>query len=301
MNKQPISGVVPILLTPFDLEGRIDEASIERLVEFSIAAGVHGLGVALGSEIFKFSEAERGQVISRVIKSVGGRVPVVINSGAAGTDLAVFYSRRAEQLGANALMIVPPSFMPASPEQIREYYGAISASVGIPIMLQDVPQGPISAALAMRIAADCPNVKYIKVETVPMPTKVAAMQASAGEMLTVLGGAGGTYFIEEMRRGSKGTMPFATQSAAFREVWDRFQSGDEAGSRKTFDAKIMPVNRIAAQDMGLSYHVHKQFLVRLGVIKTAFVRSPAIRVDATTQREIDQVLSEFAPDVAEGD
>jgi dihydrodipicolinate synthase/N-acetylneuraminate lyase len=292
---KPISGVVPILLTPFDLEGRIDEAGIERLVDFTIAAGVHGLGVALGSEIFKFNEAERDQVISRVIKSVAGRVPVVINSGAAGTDLAVFYSRRAEQLGADALMIVPPTFMAASAEEICEYYGAISASVGIPIMLQDVTQGPISAPLAMRIALDCANVKYIKVETVPVPPKVAAMQASAGDKLTVLGGAGGTYFIEEMRRGSKGTMPFVTQSAAFREVWDRFQSGDEAGARKTFDTKITPVNRVASQDLGLAYHVHKQLLVRLGVFKTAFVRSPAIRVDATTQREIDQVLSEIAP------
>jgi dihydrodipicolinate synthase/N-acetylneuraminate lyase len=294
MNKSPITGVVPILLTPFDLDGRIDEAGIERLVEFTIAAGVHGLGVALGSEIFKLNEAERDQLISRVIKSVAGRVPVVINSGAAGTDLAVFYSLRAEQLGADALMIVPPTFMAASPEEICEYYGAISASVGIPIMLQDVAQGPISAPLAMRIASDCPNVKYIKVETVPVPTKVAAMHASAGEMLTVLGGAGGTYFIEEMRRGSKGTMPFAPQSAAFREVWDRFQSGDEAGARTTFDTTIAPVNRVAAQDMGLSYHVHKQLLVRLGVFTTAFVRSPAIRVDATTQREIDHVLSEVA-------
>jgi 4-hydroxy-tetrahydrodipicolinate synthase len=293
MNK--ITAVVPILLTPFDQEGRIDEASIERLVEFTIAAGVHGLGVALGSEIFKFNEAERDQVIARVIKSVAGRVPVVINSGAAGTDLAVFYSRRAEQLGADALMIVPPSFMQATAEEIVEYYRAISASVGIPIMLQDVPQGPISAPLALRIASDCANVKYIKVETVPMPGKVAAMHDSAGDVLTVLGGAGGSYFIEEMRRGSKGTMPFATQSAAFREVWDRFQSGDEAGARKAFDAKIMPVNRVAAQDMGLSYHVHKQLLVRLGVISTAFVRSPAIRVDPTTQREIDQVLSALAP------
>src|ERR1700722_13731711 len=282
MNKSPINGVVPILLTPFDLDGRIDEASLERLVEFSIAGGVHGLGVALGSEIFKFNEAERDQVITRVIKSVAGRVPVVINSGAAGTDLAVFYSRRAEQLGADALMIVPPTFIAASAEETIEYYGAISAAVGIPIMLQDVAQGPISAPLAMRIASDCPNVKYIKVETVPVATKVAAMHASAGDKLTVLGGAGGSFFIEETRRGSKGTMPFATQSAAFRKVWDRFRSGDEAGARKAFDTTIMPVNRVASQDLGLAYHVHKQLLVRLGVFKTAFVRSPAVGVDAIT-------------------
>ncbi|MEZ4674798.1 MAG: dihydrodipicolinate synthase family protein [Caldilineaceae bacterium] len=49
-----------------------------------------------------------------VVDQVNGRVPVVINTGAPGTDLAVLYSRRAEELGADALMILPPSFMPAT-------------------------------------------------------------------------------------------------------------------------------------------------------------------------------------------
>ncbi|RYY13906.1 MAG: dihydrodipicolinate synthase family protein, partial [Alphaproteobacteria bacterium] len=83
-----LHGVVPILITPFDSEGRIDEESLANLVEFNIRAGVHGLGVALGSEVFKFNEAERAQVTACVIKAANRRVPIVINTGAAGTDLA---------------------------------------------------------------------------------------------------------------------------------------------------------------------------------------------------------------------
>ena len=137
-----IRGVVPILVTPFHLDGRIDEESLSRLIEFNIAAGVHGLGVALGSEVFKFNEAERAQITRATVKAVNGRVPVIINSGAAGTDLAVFYSKAAEAAGADALMVIPPSFMPVSSEEIFDYYRAIDAAVGIPIILQDVPQGP---------------------------------------------------------------------------------------------------------------------------------------------------------------
>jgi 4-hydroxy-tetrahydrodipicolinate synthase len=88
MSTSPIRGVVPILVTPFDADGAIDEASLESLIEFNSAAGVHGLGVALGCEIFKLSEAERDTVIARVDRAVGGRVPVVINTGAAGTHRA---------------------------------------------------------------------------------------------------------------------------------------------------------------------------------------------------------------------
>jgi 4-hydroxy-tetrahydrodipicolinate synthase len=290
-----IRGVVPILVTPFDEDGRIDEASLKRLVDFNIAAGVHGLGVAIGSEVFKFSEAERDTVIRGVIAAANGRVPVVINSGAAGTDLAVYYSRRAEELGADALMVIPPNFMPVGPEEIADYYRQISRAVTIPIFLQDVVQAPIPPALALRIARDCEHVRYIKVESLPVVSKVAEMVRTAGEALTVFGGAGGSYFIEEMRRGSVGTMPFCSQPAAFVEVWNRFQGGDEAGARVVFDRTIMAVNRLGQQGGDLFYSLHKQLLVRLGVIRTAFVRSPTVKLDATTQREIDTLLAQLVP------
>jgi 4-hydroxy-tetrahydrodipicolinate synthase len=290
-----IRGVVPILVTPFDEAGRIDEASLKRLVDFNIAAGVHGLGVAIGSEVFKFNEAERDTVIRSVVAAVNGRVPVVINSGAAGTDLAVHYSRRAEELGADALMVIPPNFMPVGAEEIADYYRQISRAVSIPIFLQDVVQAPIPPALARRIAEECEHARYIKVETVPVVSKVADMVREVGEALTIFGGAGGSYFIEEMRRGSAGTMPFCSQPAAFVEVWNRFQSGDAAGARDVFDRSIMAVNRLGQQGGDLFYALHKQLLVRQGVIRTAVVRSPTLRLNPTTQAEIDTLLAALVP------
>ncbi len=85
-------------------------------------------------------------------------------------------------------------------------------------------------------------------------------------------------------------MPFCSQPAAFVEVSRRFRAGDEAGARDVFDTTIMAVNRLAAQGGDLFYHVHKQLLVRLGVIRTAIVRSPTMAVDPVTQREIDEVI-----------
>src|SRR5262249_22908260 len=130
MTSPPLQGVVPILITPFDDKGRIDEDSLVSLIEFNLKAGVHGLGVAIGSEMFKLNDAERALVTRRVIDTVRKRVPVVINTGASGTDLAVGYSRSAEDAGADALMIMPPAFMPASPAEVLEYFRAIAAAVG---------------------------------------------------------------------------------------------------------------------------------------------------------------------------
>jgi 4-hydroxy-tetrahydrodipicolinate synthase len=295
MTTGRMQGVFPILVTPFDEQGRIDEESLKNLIEFNLAAGVHGLGVAIGSEMFKFTEAERAQVTRCVVGQVRGRVPVVINTGANGTDLAVFYSRSAQDAGADALMILPPAFLPAGPAEIVEYYRAIANAVPIPIFLQDAPAAPISPSLALRIAEACPPARYIKVETLPVVPKVADMVKSAGDTLTVFGGAGGSYFLEELRRGALGTMPFCSQPAAFVEVWNLQRRGDEAAARALFDATIMPVNRLAAQGGDVFYHVHKQLLRRQGVIRTATVRGPTIALDAVTQREIDELVARLHP------
>ncbi len=290
MVQQSMQGVVPILVTPFDEQARVDDESLAKLVEFNIAAGVHGLGVALGSEVFKLCEAERDHVTRVVVRAVGGRVPVVVNTGAPGTDLAVLYSQAAEANGADALMIIPPAFMPAGAGEVRAYYRALSSAVSIPIFLQDTPAAPIGPGLARQIADECEHVRYIKVETPPVTSKVADMVAHGGERLVVFGGAGGGYFIEELRRGSRGTMPFCSQPEAFVAVWSACQAGDFTAARELFDRAIAPINRIAAQGNGIFYHVHKELLRQRGIIRTAIVRSPAPPVDPSTQRELDEAI-----------
>jgi dihydrodipicolinate synthase/N-acetylneuraminate lyase len=290
MPEEKMRGVYPILVTPFDANSCIDQDSLRRLVEFNLKAGVHGLGVALGSEVFKLTEAERELVTRIVVDQVGGRVPVVINTGAAGTDLAVFYSRMAERNGADALMIMPPAFMPAGFDEVLDYFRAISDAIAVPIFIQDTSRAPVSAHLARRIAEECRWVRYIKVESAPVPHKVAQLVSQAGDRLVVFGGAGGNFFMEEMRRGSVGTMPGCSQPEAFVQVWELFQSGDEHGARKLFNREIIPVNRLAEQGLGMFYHVHKEILRQRGVIETANVRSPVPPFDEQTRRELQQVV-----------
>jgi len=292
---QTIEGVVPILITPFFDDGRIDEASLRSLIDFNIDAGIHGLGVALGSEIFKFGEAERAEIVRIVVSQTNKRVPVIINTGAAGTHLAVQHAVAAEKAGADALMIMPPTFFPVGADEIFDYYSAIDAAVGIPMILQDIPQAPISPGLALRLADNCKNVKYIKVETLPMTQKVADMAKATAGRLTIFGGAGGVYFIEELRRGARGTMPFCSQPAEYVAVWNLFNAGDETGARKVFNDAFIGMNRLGGQGGDLFYHAHKQLLVRRGIIRTAHVRSPTMKLDPLTQREIDDVLAEIVP------
>jgi 4-hydroxy-tetrahydrodipicolinate synthase len=286
-------GIFPILVTPFDGRARVDEESLRRLVEFNVAAGVHGLGVALGSEVFRLSEAERARVARVVVEQARGRVPVVINTGAQGTELAVESSRAAEDAGADALMVMPPSFVPVGPDETVAYFRAISDAVGIPIFIQDAGPTPVGGSLARRIAEECERVRYSKVETTPPPLRVEEAVAQAGNLLTIFGGSGGNYLIEELRRGSQGSMPGCSHPEAFVEVWDLFHRGDETAARRAFDRAIAPVNRIANLGWHAFYHSHKRILCRRGVLATAMVRGPIAPLDEITARELDQVIEEL--------
>src|SRR6478735_1371502 len=139
-----LHGIVPILVTPFDDADRVDAESLRREVEFTIAAGVHGLGIALGSEVYKLADDERALVVASVIDQARGRVPVIVNTGAPATRLAVRYSQQAEAAGAAAVMCAAPG--PGLPVgEVRHYYRAISAAVRIPVMVQDTAASHIPA------------------------------------------------------------------------------------------------------------------------------------------------------------
>lgn len=287
-----IRGVVPILVTPFHEDGSIDEPSLRNEVDWTIAAGAHGLGIALGSEIYKLTEEERDRVTAIVVSQAKDRVPVVVNTGAAATDLAIHYSRRAEALGAAGLMCSPPG-SGFSGSEIRAYFAGISMAVGIPVVLQDTSATPVGAALIREIGDTCDRVRYAKVESVPPAIQVGRAVESVAGTMGVFGGAGGGQFIEELRRGSIGTMPFPSTARAFVDVWNRWHAGDVEGAWASFDTGIAPLLRISIGSLGGAHRIHKEALRRQGVIRTAVVRSPADELDAITRDELAEICDRF--------
>ena len=291
MSPARMTGVYPILVTPFDEQSRIDEESVRRLIDYNLEAGVHGLGIAMGSEVLKLTEAERDRLTRVVVDQVNGRVPVVVNTGGPATDVAVSYSRRAQDLGANALMCQPPTLSPPSPSEVRAYFKAISDAVQIPIFIQDTATAHVSASLARQIAEESENVRYTKVESGPPAKMVADNVRVADHLLTVFGGAGATYLIEEMRRGSQGTMPWPTMPRELVEIWNRVRVGDEAGAWTVFYRALVPIGRLAASGMNGALAIQKEILRRKGVIKTSIVRGPADPLDEDTVKDLDAVCA----------
>lgn len=283
-SRARMRGVFPILAMPFDDAERIDVDDLRREVEFVIEKGAHGVGIAFASEVVKLSESERDLAARTVVDQAGGRVPVVVNTGAPSTALTVEYSKRAEALGASAVMIT--TVPGVSPDAAKEHYRRVSEGVGIPIFIQDVPTASVSPRLAGEMAREIEGVQYIKAENPPTPPSIAAFAAEGQGALTVFGGAGGAFFIEEMRRGSVGIMPHAALPDLFREVWDLFQLGEESEAVSRFNC-MTPLLRVMTQGAGpSSLHLVKETLRLRGVFTSVNVRRPDTPPSAFAYREL---------------
>jgi 4-hydroxy-tetrahydrodipicolinate synthase len=290
-----MTGVYPILSAPINSQGQLVVEDLERQVEWFIEKGVHGIGIAVATEIYKFTEKERDLILSTVVRVNNGRAKVVMNTGGEGTDQAIFLSKRAEELGADALMIRPTSFIPVPTSQNIEYFVKIAESVSIPIFLQDQGNAQVPPAMAVECAKRHENLCYIKVETPPtLPRMGETQKLAEGSGLILFGGAGGAFAVEEFRRGSVGTMPGSTLPDMFVRVWDLYQAGDEAAAEAEMQ-RHGPLIQILAQGQGLGGWVYKHIMVKRGVFSPGsdFARHPALKPDPQQYTEIDGILEEL--------
>ena len=288
-----LQGVYPILATTFHDDGSLDLDSQARLVAHLLESGAHGLGLfGNAGEGYTLDADERRRIFEVVRRETAGRVPLVVSTGATGTDLAVRQSREAEQAGADALMVLPPYLLRPDAEGLVRYFEAISNAVAIPIMVQDAPlltQVPMPAALLARLARELERVTYVKIEAPPTAPKVSAVLQQAGGKLTVFGGLNGQFFIEEVQRGARGTMPASDMTALYVEVWNRLEAGDAPGAWETF-TRMLPLVRFELQP-GLGVSAVKHNLVAKRIIAGARVRHPTVALDAAGRRELQTLRS----------
>jgi 4-hydroxy-tetrahydrodipicolinate synthase len=287
-----MSGIFAITPTPFDDGGLVDLGGIDRIVDFVLGAGVHGLTIlGIMGEAHKLTEEERRRVVERFVRRVDGRVPVVVGTSAPATDLAIRYGREAEHLGAAALMVAPPVNL-RNLEAVREYYRRVHDATTAPIVVQDEPvfSGVIMPAAFLASITDAlPRARAIKLEEIPSPVKVGQVLAAARQPVAVLGGMGGVYFYEELLRGATGTMTGFAFPEILVGIHTAFAAGDRAGARELF-YRYLPLIRYEGQPV-IGLAIRKEILRRRGVLASTVIRHPGPSLDPGTRAELDELLS----------
>ncbi len=286
-----LNGIFAITATPFNTDGSLDLPSIDRLVDFEIGAGVHGLTIlGILGEAHKLTEDERRQVTERFIKRTNGRIPVVVGTSAPATDLAIRYSREAQELGAAAVMVAPPVNL-RNLDAVREYYRRVHEATNLPIVVQDEPvfSGVIMPASFLASITDAlPRARYIKLEELPSPIKLGGVLAAAKQPVGVFGGMGGVYLYEELLRGGVGTMTGFAFPEALVAIYTAFTKGDRKTARDIFFRYLPLISYEGQPIIGLA--LRKEILCRRGVIAGPTIRHPGPSLDAGSKAELDEIL-----------
>ncbi|KKJ08231.1 dihydrodipicolinate synthase family protein [Burkholderia gladioli] len=292
-------GVFPVVPTTFSDTGELDLASQKRAVDFMIDAGSDGLCILANfSEQFSLSDEEREILTRTVLEHVARRVPVIVTTTHYGTRLCAARSRRAQELGAAMVMIMPPyhgATFRVPETQIHEFYSRVSDAIDIPIMIQDAPASGtvLSAPFLARMAREIEQVSYFKIETPGAANKLRELIRLAGDAAEgPWDGEEGITLLADLNAGATGSMTGGGFPDGIRTIVDAHREGrlDEAFAAYQ---RWLPLINHENRQAGLL--ACKALMKEGGVIDCELPRHPLPAMHPETRAELVAIARRLDP------
>lgn len=198
-------GIYPALLTPFTANDEIDYPMFQKNLDEQLAAGVDGIiiGGSLG-EASTLTREEKGEFLTYCVKSVAGKVPVIINVAEQSTKVAIEMAKEAEQLGADGIMLLPPLKYKADDEEVVTYFQEVAKATQLPILIYN---NPVDYAIKVTIAMFEQLEPYANIQAVKESTRdlanITNMINRFGNRFKILGGVD-TISLECLMMGADG-------------------------------------------------------------------------------------------------
>jgi 4-hydroxy-tetrahydrodipicolinate synthase len=276
-------GVFPAVTTKFHADGSLDMNLFFKNLDFQLECGVHGiiLGGTLG-ESSVLSQEEKITLTRETVNYVNGRVPVILNIAEGATKDALFWAKKAEELGAAGLMILPPMRYGADPREVVTYFKTVAQSTSLPMMIYNNPVDYKTLVTIDMFAelADCPNIQAIKESTRDI-SNVTRMFNRFGDRFQILCGVD-TLALEELLMGAVGWV--AGLVCAFPKetvvIYNLVQEGKIEEAREIYrwflplleldiHPKLVQYIKLAEQHCGIgSEHVRAPRLTLIGEERT---------------------------------
>ena len=296
-NGPKISGVLPVLHTPFTESDDIDFDVLAKEVDHVFDAGSDGVVVALASELTRLTTEERLELTRRVPEMVDGRGTVTISVGAETTKEAVFYAEAAEKAGADAVMAIPPVMTEIPEEKKFDYYRAIHDGIGIPIVIQNAAGylgQPLSMSTQVRLRRELGGRIYFKPEAPPLGQNLLALKTALDNKAVIFEGSGGLVLIDAYRRGITGTMPGSDLIRGIVEIWRALERGDE---ERVYDVyfPLAAIVILQAASFDAYLGIEKYLLAKQGIFTNTRLRQPSsFELDSFTAAEIDRLFERLS-------
>jgi 4-hydroxy-tetrahydrodipicolinate synthase len=293
-------GTFAIAPTPFHDDGRIDEASLDRLVDFYTEVGCNGVTIlGILGEAPKLAGAEAEAIVKRFVRRAKS-MQIIVGVSAPGFAAMQALARASMDAGAAGVMIAPtPSLR--TDDQITNYFKQAVEAIGddIPWVLQDYPltlSVVMTPAVIRKIVMDNPSCAMLKHEDWPGLEKITALRGfqKDGSLrpLSILTGNGGTFLDFEMERGADGAMTGYAFPELLIDVVRLSKQGKRDAAHDLFDAHL-PLIRYEQQP-GVGLAVRKYVLHKRGVLASPAQRKPGSSLSAQARAEVDYLLSRVA-------
>ena len=285
-------GVYVIAPTPFHPDGRVDEASIDGMVDAYAAAGASGITVlGIMGEAPKLEAKEALDIATRVIRRAGN-MKVVVGVSAAGFAAMRALSRGVMEAGAAGVMIAPPPSL-RTDDQIVAYFSQAAEAIGpqTPWVLQDYPLTlgvVMTPGVIRRIITENPSCVMLKHEDWPGLDKISALrrfEKDGMRRVSILTGNGALFLDFEMERGADGAMTGYCFPDMLVDLVNLSAQGKRDEAHDLFDAHLPLIRYEQQQGVGLA--VRKYVLMRRGIIASDAQRKPGAAPPAGSRREGD--------------
>ncbi len=289
-----LRGVVPVMLLPLLDDESIDEATFRKEVDFAIASGAAAVcAPGFATEFYKLTDPERYRVAELLVEQTAGRAPAIVSTGAGSVHATVEFSRYAESIGADCLMVTAPKWCALGLREMTTFYEAVCRSVKIPVMIQDADftGGGLPARLFVELAERCPNFRFAKLEIVlPGAKATEIIQLSQGK-LQVLYGLGGIALMDGLAHGAVGVMPGAALIEVYARIFQLYDEGRQREARALF-YRLQPYLIFALQHLELAVYIEKLVLKKRGLFASDRMREPTLHLDRAYQNQMDDLIDD---------
>lgn len=274
----PYRGVFPVAPTIFDEQGRLDLEGQGRCIDFMIDAGSDGICILANfSEQFALSDDERETLAKSMLEHVDGRVPVIVTTTHFSTDLCAARSRRAQDMGASMVMVMPPyhgATIRVAPAGIHAFFQRLSDAISIPIMIQDAPVSgtPLPASFLAQLAKVVQHVSYFKIEVPQAAAKLRELIALGGDAIKgPWDGEEAITLLADLDAGATGAMTGAGYPDLIKPIVDGYLAGHRASAIEHY-ARCLPLINYENRQCGLL--AAKILMKEGGIIQSAASRHP---------------------------
>jgi 4-hydroxy-tetrahydrodipicolinate synthase len=292
-----LRGCYPILATPFLPDGEIDVNSVVRLVRHLKTCGLPGFTMfGLASEFYKLSDADRETLIEVAFEASASDQTAIVSVTAHSHEVATQQARRAEEAGAEALMLLPPFFLGPSEDDIRRHVLEVAQATSLPVMVQYAPAQTgvkLSAKSFLELNRRAPNVCYVKVESAPPGPLISTItEGSSGEIECFVG-SGGLQLVDGLRRGAVGVQPASGVADYYPHILSAFE-GDDLERAYALHADLLPLVILLMQAIEPLNRLEKFILERRGIIAHDYCRAPSFEPDELMLAELDLFVGRIA-------